>query len=272
MAADATTTASALRARAAEFRNRAEKLRELLVVDDEPEEGITRDVARNLLRILVEQNAMDVAGEEEEEEQEGFVGGGKGASDSTDWIVDDAAMEQEEEEFVGGGEGASSDATDRIVEDAGMDLEEGEIVDDAGMDLEEGEIVEDAAMAQEQGEEEEVEGKQDEVMVDGKRIPSELWDLVSLDDDEIASAQEVARARIRHAKEMEKVWLHLSHIDHDDFRALDSACLDYLSIKRFSEPILQASELLDTIRSRDWASALERRAAELDTEAASLET
>lgn len=58
MAADATTTASALRARAAEFRNRAEKLRELLVVDDEPEEGITRDVARNLLRILVEQNAM----------------------------------------------------------------------------------------------------------------------------------------------------------------------------------------------------------------------
>uniref|UniRef100_A0A0D3HMI0 Uncharacterized protein n=1 Tax=Oryza barthii TaxID=65489 RepID=A0A0D3HMI0_9ORYZ len=252
MAADATTTASALRARAAEFRNRAEKLRELLVVDDEPEEGITRDVARNLLRILVEQNAMyeffrrrarDVAGEEEEE-QEGFVGG----------------------------EGASSDATDRIVEDAGMDLEEGEIVDDAGMDLEEGEIVEDAAMVQEQGEEEEVEGKQDEVMVDGKRIPSELWDLVSLDDDEIASAQEVARARIRHAKEMEKVWLHLSHIDHDDFRALDSACLDYLSIKRFSEPILQASELLDTIRSRDWASALERRAAELDTEAASLET
>uniref|UniRef100_I1R0M2 Uncharacterized protein n=1 Tax=Oryza glaberrima TaxID=4538 RepID=I1R0M2_ORYGL len=204
MAADATTTASALRARAAEFRNRAEKLRELLVVDDEPEEGITRDVARNLLRILVEQNAM--------------------------------------------------------------------IVDDARMDLEEGEIVEDAAMAQEQGEEEEVEGKQDEVMVDGKRIPSELWDLVSLDDDEIASAQEVARARIRHAKEMEKVWLHLSHIDHDDFRALDSACLDYLSIKRFSEPILQASELLDTIRSRDWASALERRAAELDTEAASLET
>lgn len=127
-------------------------------------------------------------------------------------------------------------------------------------------------MAQEQGEEEEVEGKQDEVMVDGKRIPSELWDLVSLDDDEIASAQEVARARIRHGKEMEKVWLHLSHIDHDDFRALDSACLDYLSIKRFSEPILQASELLDTIRSRDWASALERRAAELDTEAASLET
>uniref|UniRef100_A0A0E0BJN7 Uncharacterized protein n=1 Tax=Oryza glumipatula TaxID=40148 RepID=A0A0E0BJN7_9ORYZ len=268
MAADATTTASALRARAAEFRNRAEKLRELLVVDDEPEEGITRDVARNLLRILVEQNAMyeffrrrarDVAGEEEEEEQEGFVGGGKGASDSTDWIADDAAMEQEEEDFVGGGEGASSDATDRIVEDAGMDLEEGE-------------IVEDAAMAQEQGEEEEVEGKKDEVMVDGKRIPSELWDLVSLDDDEIASAQEVARARIRHAKEMEKVWLHLSHIDHDDFRALDSACLDYLSIKRFSEPILQASELLDTIRSRDWASALERRAAELDTEAASLET
>nr|ABA94027.1 hypothetical protein LOC_Os11g32460 [Oryza sativa Japonica Group] len=204
MAADATTTASALRARAAEFRNRAEKLRELLVVDDEPEEGITRDVARNLLRILVEQNAM--------------------------------------------------------------------IVEDAGMDLEEGEIVEDAAMAQEQGEGEEVEGKQDEVMVDGKRIPSELWDLVSLDDDEIASAQEVARARIRHGKEMEKVWLHLSHIDHDDFRALDSACLDYLSIKRFSEPILQASELLDTIRSRDWASALERRAAELDTEAASLET
>lgn len=187
------------------------------------------------------------------------MGGGKGASDSTDWIVDDAAMEQEEEEFVGGGEGASSDATDRIVEDAGMDLEEGE-------------IVEDAAMAQEQGEGEEVEGKQDEVMVDGKRIPSELWDLVSLDDDEIASAQEVARARIRHGKEMEKVWLHLSHIDHDDFRALDSACLDYLSIKRFSEPILQASELLDTIRSRDWASALERRAAELDTEAASLET
>uniref|UniRef100_A0A0D9XSL1 Uncharacterized protein n=1 Tax=Leersia perrieri TaxID=77586 RepID=A0A0D9XSL1_9ORYZ len=115
-------------------------------------------------------------------------------------------------------------------------------------------------------------GRDEQFVVGREGPPTEVQDFInSLEEDEEGKFEEKVRLNARQVDEVKEVWRHLNGVDHEDFRALDSACRGYTTVQRFGEPIGEANELLRIIRSSGWVSALETRANQLDAEAESLQ-